>query len=389
MEMPEYGFGDPKSTSIMEHAATKLIKTGAVRHGSECFNYYFPQEIDEMFLLISDTLKPVPWKYVKVDELQSILATKIREGFVFPLNPKWILCDPGWKKIYDELMASDALYADLSKDVWYPHHTGIRDRIEEVYKKHPNGFQPCTDATIATSGMIAKLSTDDRRNSATNLLRDALGDGAGALTGNAVADLAQLELDDFTDRTRNSTIVGNTGQPFHAALSEVREAMNELDESAHASSQMSHASSAKRPPSSSMTNSTISDASRSRNSDHSKHIQFDESAKSSKAQRRPSGAPSVGSINSTYSTTSQPNSSNTARSSNSPKPKKIKKKFSKLFSSRRFFKFGTDHNVRSSRHDRSASDGSTALHSSSDHSRDSSNQSRSNSAGGMKRGPRK
>eukprot|EP00536_Pseudo-nitzschia_multiseries_P011128 jgi/Psemu1/145959/gw1.364.25.1 len=141
IETPEYGFGDPKSTSIMEHAAHKLKSTGAVRHGSECFNYGFPQEIDDMFLLISDTLKPVPWKYVNVKDLQAILSEKIAEGFMFPLNPKWILCDPGWKKLYDDLMASDALYADLSKDVWYPPYSGIREKIEDIYKRYPNGFQ--------------------------------------------------------------------------------------------------------------------------------------------------------------------------------------------------------------------------------------------------------
>ena len=205
-EMPEYGFGDPKSTSIMEHAALKLKSTGAVRHGTECFNYSFPQEIDEMFLLISDTLKPVPWKYVNVKDLQAILSKKIAEGFVFPLNPKWILCDPGWKKIYDELMASDALYADLSKDVWFPPYSGIRDRIEDIYRRHPNGFQRCTDPTIAsrklTSDKSSRSNILGRRQSATNILRDTLDDGLGSeLTGNAFADLAQLELDDFVGRT--------------------------------------------------------------------------------------------------------------------------------------------------------------------------------------------
>ena len=37
-EIPEYGYGDPKSYGIMERAALQLIDTGAVRHGSECFN---------------------------------------------------------------------------------------------------------------------------------------------------------------------------------------------------------------------------------------------------------------------------------------------------------------------------------------------------------------
>jgi len=140
VDIPEYGFGDPKSYSIMENAALRLIDTGAVRHGSECFNYYFPQEIDEYFLLVSDTLKPVPWKYVNEKELLSFLSEKIKEGFVFPLNPKWILCDPGWKTLYDELMASEALYADLSKDVWFPPFSGVREKIEEISKRHPDGF---------------------------------------------------------------------------------------------------------------------------------------------------------------------------------------------------------------------------------------------------------
>lgn len=237
IEVPEYGFGDPKSTSIMEHAAMKLKSTGAVRHGSECFNYQFPQEIDEVFLLISDTLKPVPWKYVNVKDLQEILSKKIAEGFVFPLNPKWILCDPGWKKIYDDLMASDALYADLSKDVWFPPYSGIRERIENIHRRHPNGFQRCTDPAIK-----AKLSHDKssrtnlsgRRQSATNILRETLDEGLGSeLTGNAFADLAQLELDDFVGR--NSMMPGKKklGRPTGAEGSMTIE---EIDED-HSSSE--------------------------------------------------------------------------------------------------------------------------------------------------------
>ena len=139
-EIPEYGFGDPKSYGIMEKAAMKLKDTGAIRHGSECFNYYFPQEMDDYFLLVSDTFRPVPWKYVNEKELQQILIQKIREGFVFPLNPKWVLCDPGWKEVYDELMKSTALYAATSRDVWFPPSIGVLDRIEDICRRFPQGF---------------------------------------------------------------------------------------------------------------------------------------------------------------------------------------------------------------------------------------------------------
>jgi len=140
-EMPPYGYGDPKSYGIMERAAIQLLDTGAVRHGAECFNWGFPQEIDDTLLIISDTFKPVPWKYVHVTELQQILSDMIKQGFLFPLNPKWILCDPGWKRLYDQLMASDALYSENTKDVWFPPFSGVREKIERIYKKHPWGFQ--------------------------------------------------------------------------------------------------------------------------------------------------------------------------------------------------------------------------------------------------------
>jgi len=181
-EIPEYGFGDPKSYSIMEKAALRMVDTGAVRHGSECFNYYFPQEIDDTFLLVSDTLSPVPWKYVNVQELQEILSQKIQEGFVFPLNPKWILCDPGWKKLYDELMASDALYADLSKDVWYPPGSGVREKIENIYKKYPDGFQR----------RQGQVKFDPNRGFSPQ--RRNLGMGMKLNTGHAAFDLAELEM---------------------------------------------------------------------------------------------------------------------------------------------------------------------------------------------------
>ena len=140
-KMPRFGFGDPKSYALMGKAVESLQDTGAVRHGAECFNYFFPQDLDDEFLVVSDTLPGgVPWKYVGVEELQEILLQKVDEGFTFPLNPKWVLCDPGWKRIYDKLMASDKRHVQDALKVWFPPESGIREHIEQVYAKHPNGF---------------------------------------------------------------------------------------------------------------------------------------------------------------------------------------------------------------------------------------------------------
>eukprot|EP00980_Cylindrotheca_fusiformis_P005136 scaffold1088_cov90-Cylindrotheca_fusiformis.AAC.1 len=201
-DSPPYGYGDPKSYGIMEKAAQRLKDTGAVRHGSECFNYGFPQEIDETFLLVSDTLETVPWRYLNVMELQNLLLTKIQEGFVFPLNPKWILCDPGWKNVYDHLMDSKALYADSCRDVWYPPGLGIRKRIEKICSKYPNGFRRGTGRVsfIASKGYSP--------------LRQVLEQGGEEMSGNAYFELAELELEQYS---RKHTLARQIAKASEAA----------------------------------------------------------------------------------------------------------------------------------------------------------------------------
>lgn len=177
--MPPYGFGDPKSYSLMELAVARLNKDGCVRHGAECFNYYFPQELDDHFLVIGEGMSEtegLPWKYVNVEGLQEILMQKIKQGYTFPLNPKWVLCDPGWKAVYDALLASQASNVQDSLNCWYPPESGIRERIEEISKKFPNGF--------------VRLPEDvETLNSSQSMLYDE-----DDIDGTAAMDLAEQEL---------------------------------------------------------------------------------------------------------------------------------------------------------------------------------------------------
>ena len=141
---PKFGFGDPVSYSIMENAANMLTggkyQNGAVRHGAECFNYYFPQELDDEFLVISDHIEGgKAWKYMNATEVQNFLIERIKDGYTFPLNPKWILCD-GWGRIYDELMKSDRAEVKISMDTWFPPESGIRESIARIRQKYPRGF---------------------------------------------------------------------------------------------------------------------------------------------------------------------------------------------------------------------------------------------------------
>lgn len=141
--VPKYGYADPKSYAIMSHAVHYLQDNGSVRHGAECFNYYFPQELDEYFLVVSYDIRigGNRWDTFKEDELLGFLSQKVRDGFMFPLNPKWILCDdPGWKSLYDKQIRSTNPAVQKCVDAWYPPSSGVRERLEQVHAKHPNGF---------------------------------------------------------------------------------------------------------------------------------------------------------------------------------------------------------------------------------------------------------
>jgi len=143
-EIPPLGFSDPKTYKIMRQAIHRLREEGSVRHGAECFNFYFPQELDDHFLVISDTLPgtTLPWKYVDPKGLQDILKSKIDEGYAFPLNPKWVLCDDGWKSVYDKLLKSQKANVQDALSMWYPPESGIREKIESIHERYPSGFNP-------------------------------------------------------------------------------------------------------------------------------------------------------------------------------------------------------------------------------------------------------
>ncbi|KAL7484824.1 hypothetical protein ACHAW6_010435 [Cyclotella cf. meneghiniana] len=140
-QTPKYGNGDPTSYKIIEVAVSRLRDTGCVRHGAECFNFFFPQDIDDTLLIISDTLPGnVKWRKVNEQQLQSILMDKIDEGFTFRKAPQWVLCDPGWKRVYDKLLASQLPNVQDSLNCWLPPDTGLRQKIDEISRRHPRGF---------------------------------------------------------------------------------------------------------------------------------------------------------------------------------------------------------------------------------------------------------
>ena len=92
-------------------------------------------------MIANDLPDNKPWAYVDVEGLQDILEKKIDQGYTFPLNPKWVLCDSyRWKELYDKLLLSDKEETRQSMDTWFPPNSGLREQIERIHERRPNGF---------------------------------------------------------------------------------------------------------------------------------------------------------------------------------------------------------------------------------------------------------
>lgn len=89
--MPQFGFGDPISYSLMELAVNQLNRDGCVRHGAECFNYYFPQMLDDHFLVIGEAINDKGHSTVEICHnrwASKFLEAKDKGRIHFPTEPQ-------------------------------------------------------------------------------------------------------------------------------------------------------------------------------------------------------------------------------------------------------------------------------------------------------------
>mmetsp|Transcript_69565 Transcript_69565/g.166851 ORF Transcript_69565/g.166851 Transcript_69565/m.166851 type:complete len:733 (+) Transcript_69565:159-2357(+) len=138
VELPKYGFGDPVSYDLIGAVVQETSSCGAVRHGAECCNFYFPQELDDEFLVVWHGFKGKPWEYYTEKELREWLIERVHEGFAIPLNPVWPVRDKGWYEVFQALRGSADAQPALK--MWYPPTKNIVEMIDEIHSKHPQGF---------------------------------------------------------------------------------------------------------------------------------------------------------------------------------------------------------------------------------------------------------
>ncbi|CAK9043335.1 unnamed protein product [Durusdinium trenchii] len=142
-EIPEFGFGDPTSYRLTKEVIEATKMCGAVRHGSECFNFYFPQELDSEYLIIWDGFEGKPWSYRNCSGLVEFLLARAHEGYSFPLNPVWPVRDEGWYEVFDTLRKSPDAQDCLA--AWFPRESGVVECIERLHKRYRDGFQVMAD----------------------------------------------------------------------------------------------------------------------------------------------------------------------------------------------------------------------------------------------------
>lgn len=145
-KFPKYGFGDPTSYKFIGDIVNETADCGAIRHGAECFNFYFPQELDDEFLVVWEHFPEKPWAYRKEAPLRDFLSERLTDGYAFPLNPVWPVRDKGWYDVFQTILNSpDEGIANCNR-AWYPSRMGIIERIKEVRQRCPNGFVQSADA---------------------------------------------------------------------------------------------------------------------------------------------------------------------------------------------------------------------------------------------------
>lgn len=172
--VPPYGFGDSMSYRFISEAIQATKETGAVRHGAECFNFYFPQELDEEYLVVWDGFNsgrmPVRrsqisnednscgWEYFDEDELREFLISRVQEGYTFPINPIWPIRDMGWIDVFEALASTRAGQQCL--ELYFPSESGLCHRIRSLHAQFPEGFEKVFEASGGSERLRKSMQLD-------------------------------------------------------------------------------------------------------------------------------------------------------------------------------------------------------------------------------------
>jgi len=167
VQVPTYGFGDDVSYDLTKKIVGDTSSSGAIRHGAECFNFFFPQELDDDYLVVWDgfTAKgndSEPWLYLSEKELRVFLIERAAEGFAFPVNPIWPVRDKGWWEVFEALLNNPVTKSAV--DLWFP-SDGIIELMRDIRARSPDGFKTVARNPLARRDTISlSMVSQDQDN---------------------------------------------------------------------------------------------------------------------------------------------------------------------------------------------------------------------------------
>ena len=100
-----------------------------------------------------------------------------------PLNPKWILADKGLKQVYDKMIASNDKSIQRSLETWYPRKPGIREQMEAIHARHPDGFVNGGDQKVECVALVQEM-----------LRRQMVSDQAKTKVRNAMTSISAVKV---------------------------------------------------------------------------------------------------------------------------------------------------------------------------------------------------
>eukprot|EP00930_Biecheleria_cincta_P045351 TRINITY_DN31266_c0_g1_i1.p1 TRINITY_DN31266_c0_g1~~TRINITY_DN31266_c0_g1_i1.p1 ORF type:complete len:792 (-),score=151.59 TRINITY_DN31266_c0_g1_i1:74-2449(-) len=137
--LPRFGFGDPTSYRLIGDVVAETSPCGAVRHGAECCNLYFPQELDEEYLVVWHGFPDKPWDYKDEPGCRQFLMSRVEDGHQFMLNPVWPVRDKGWFEVYAALGETEDGRSCLRS--WFPPQAKYDEVVHQMRREFPEGFK--------------------------------------------------------------------------------------------------------------------------------------------------------------------------------------------------------------------------------------------------------
>jgi len=162
-KFPKYGYGDPTSYRLIGDVVTETKACGAVRHGAECFNYYFPQELDDEYMVVWEGFPDKPFAYKTEKTMREFVLARLEDGYCFPMNPLWPCRDKGWWEVWEKNMK---VTPQNNVAAWYSKKLGVIDLMNRIHAAVPEGFIQSADVAEAARKKEQKAEAKPNATSA-------------------------------------------------------------------------------------------------------------------------------------------------------------------------------------------------------------------------------